>query len=226
MPCGPVRKPETSRLGLEGGIGDLGAVEGFQAVAGRIIEGNQAGHAALVGQDSGFAFHRDGGGFQAGGELIEGCGACDFPAEDLGARLDRAVDEQPLLAIVHAERAHRAGAVHGCMPIVMWRNWPSRRDSMRRRRDNRRPGFPCSFLRFPGSVRGGERHCNRAFDAGASRCRGDRIATPAATLSAAVIPTAARIAGRCACRAHARRPAAWCAGRRSSPCSGTQPGIA
>jgi len=43
---------------------------------------------------------------------VEGGAVGDLPSEDLGARLDGPVDEQALFAIVHAESAHRAGAVH------------------------------------------------------------------------------------------------------------------
>ena len=92
--------------GLERGLGYVGAVEGFQAVTGRIGEGDQPGHAALVGQRCGFAFHSNAGAVETGGEQIKRRGVGDFPAEDLGAGFDGAVDEQALFAVVHAERAH------------------------------------------------------------------------------------------------------------------------
>src|SRR5262249_40068790 len=78
---------------LEGGVGDLGAVEGFQTIAGRVNEGDQARHAALVSQRSGFAFHGDAGGFEAGGERVKCRGVGDFPAEDLGTRYEGPVDK-------------------------------------------------------------------------------------------------------------------------------------
>jgi hypothetical protein len=93
IPCGPVRKPETSRPDLKGGVGDLSAVEGFQAIAGGVDEGDQARHAALVSQRGEFTFHGDAGGFEAGGERVKCRGVGDFPAEDLGARYEGPVDK-------------------------------------------------------------------------------------------------------------------------------------
>src|SRR3954467_6355268 len=94
---------------LERGLGDVGAVEGLQAVTGRIGERDQPRYAALVGQRRRFAYHSKLGGFEAGGERIKRRGVGDFPAEDLAPGFNGAVDEQPLLAVVHPERAHRAG---------------------------------------------------------------------------------------------------------------------
>jgi hypothetical protein len=54
--------------GLERRVGYMGAVRGFQAVAGRISEGDQARHAAFVGQRCGFAFHSNTSGIKTGGE--------------------------------------------------------------------------------------------------------------------------------------------------------------
>jgi transposase len=113
--AGYTRRPASGGIGsrLEGGVGDMGAVEGFQAIAGRVSEGDQARHAALVGKRCGFAFHGNAGSFEAAGKRVECHSIGDFPAEDLGAGFDGAVDKQALLAIVHAEGTHRAGAIHG-----------------------------------------------------------------------------------------------------------------
>src|SRR4051794_38801810 len=53
--------------GLERGLGYVGAVEGFQAVAGRISEGDQPGYAAFISQRCGFAFYSNAGTIQTGG---------------------------------------------------------------------------------------------------------------------------------------------------------------
>ena len=75
-------------------------------------ESNQACHAALVSQRRGFAFHSNAGGFETGGERVKCRSVSDFPAEDLGTRFDGTVDEQALLAVIHAEGAHQAGPVN------------------------------------------------------------------------------------------------------------------
>ena len=94
------RAPRTERL-----VGDRRAPERLQPVAARVGEADQPAHAALVGQRRRLAPHRDGVRLQPRRQRIERRRVRHLEAEIALAIGERAIDDQPLLAVVHAERA-------------------------------------------------------------------------------------------------------------------------
>src|SRR5262252_2792406 len=112
MPCGPVRKPETSRPGLK----TVSAIWAPWKASKRLPAGSTKEIRSVTHRWSARA---------AGSHFTATPAASRRPASelraaalatsqpDLSARLNRAVDEQALFAVVHTEGTHRAGAVHG-----------------------------------------------------------------------------------------------------------------
>lgn len=58
-----------------------------------------------------FGYDTDAGLFQPRGEAVQGTGVGDFPAKETRAFAHRAVDDDALLAVVHAERQQRIAAL-------------------------------------------------------------------------------------------------------------------
>ena len=82
---------------------DLGAVEDLQPVADRVVEGDQAGDAPLVGERAGAARHLHAGLFEPRGKSVDGGGVRDLPAEKADALAAVRDHDDALLAVVHAE---------------------------------------------------------------------------------------------------------------------------
>src|ERR1700733_101015 len=97
---------------FEGRVRDHGTVERLQPVAGGVGERDHPGHAARVSQRGRLTLHSDPSLLKAARQRIEPRRICYLPAEHLGTRRDSTVDEQTLLAVIHAERARPAAAVH------------------------------------------------------------------------------------------------------------------
>ncbi len=111
MPSGPVRKPEIVRPGWNAVVGDRGAVERLQPVAGRIGEADQLAHETLIGQAAGSRRTATPAASSRGAERVERGGVRDLEAEIALAVGQRAVDDQALLAVVHAEGAAGVAAL-------------------------------------------------------------------------------------------------------------------
>ena len=69
-------------------------------------------HAALVGERAGAARHRDAVALELCRETIKRCRVGDFPAEERNALAAILGDDEPLLAVVHAEGQRAAALVH------------------------------------------------------------------------------------------------------------------
>ena len=97
--------------GLERIGGGLGAVEDFEPVADRVVEHDQVLDAALVGQRARAARDLDAGLFEMRRERVERGGVGDFPAVERRAFVLVGVDDDALLAVVHAQRERAAALV-------------------------------------------------------------------------------------------------------------------
>ena len=104
MPSGPVRKPEIERPGWNGSVGRLGAMEQLEAIAERIGEHDQVLHAPFVGERARAARDLDAGGIEPRRKRVERGRVRDFPAEEADALAAVGIDDDALLAVVHAER--------------------------------------------------------------------------------------------------------------------------
>ena len=94
--------------GLERLGGGFGAVKDFQPVAERIVEHDQILDVPLVGQRAGAVRDFDPAVVQMRGERIERRRIGDLPAEKADAFAAVGVDNDALLAVVHAEGERRA----------------------------------------------------------------------------------------------------------------------
>src|SRR5262245_50877020 len=102
--------------GLERLARALRAVEHFEPIAEWIGEGDQVLHTALVGERARAARHVNAMGFETRGKAIErGC-VSHLPAEKPNAFATVRSDQQPLLAVVHAEGEHAAALVYELHP--------------------------------------------------------------------------------------------------------------
>jgi hypothetical protein len=110
-PSGPVRKPEIERPGPEWFGRGLGAVEQFEPVAKRIVEHDQVAHVAFVGQRAGAARYLDLVSLQMCRDGVERRGVGDLPAEEADTLAAVGIDDDALLAVVHAEGERRARLV-------------------------------------------------------------------------------------------------------------------
>src|SRR5215831_2630861 len=90
----------------------LRAMEYFQPVAERIGEGDHIPHAPLVGERARAARHHDAVALEPGRKAIESSCVSNLPAEKADAFTAIFRDDQPLLAVVHAEGEHAAALVH------------------------------------------------------------------------------------------------------------------
>ena len=88
----------------------LGAVEQFEPVADRIAGHDQVLDPPLVGERAGAARHRDAGLLKPPGDGIEGRRIRHLPAEEAQPFAAIRIDDDALLAVVHAE-GHRARAL-------------------------------------------------------------------------------------------------------------------
>ena len=112
--------PKPKRSGAETGdvaarperrLVDLGAPKRLEPVAFGIAEGNQPAHAPRIGQCRRLCRHLDARRFQLRRQRIERSGVRHFPAEEARAFAHRAVDHDPLLAVVHPEGQQRIAAL-------------------------------------------------------------------------------------------------------------------
>ena len=99
------------RPGLNGSVGGLGAVEDLQAVAGRVVEHDQVLDVPLLGERARAARDLGAGGLDPRREGVERGGVRDLPAEEADALAAVGVDDEPLLAVVHAEGERRTALV-------------------------------------------------------------------------------------------------------------------
>src|SRR5262249_22043896 len=98
--------------GLERLARALRAMEHFQAVAERVGERDEVFHAPLVGERTRAARHFYAMALETGRQAIKrGC-VRDLPPETPDAFAAVFGDDQPLLAVVHAEGEHAAALVH------------------------------------------------------------------------------------------------------------------
>jgi hypothetical protein len=87
-------------------------VEGFHAVAGRIAERNHLGSATLVRHGSRFTPDRDASRLQPCSQCVESRRVGDLLTEKLLSVGKAAVEDEALLAIVHAEGPHGAATIN------------------------------------------------------------------------------------------------------------------
>ena len=97
-------------------IGDLTTVERLHTVAGRIAEGNHLSGATLVRHGGAFPPHRDAGLFQPRRQRIEGRASATSQPKKRSPSGQPAVDDQALLAVIHAEGTHGAAAINRLKP--------------------------------------------------------------------------------------------------------------
>ena len=103
---------EAERAGAEAGdraagaerrVGDLGAIKCLEPIAGGIPERNQAANAPVIGERLRLGDNLDLGSFQPGRQSVQRRRIGNLPAEEALAFRHRAVDDNALLAVVHAE---------------------------------------------------------------------------------------------------------------------------
>ncbi|MEY9474358.1 hypothetical protein ABH992_006757 [Bradyrhizobium yuanmingense] len=111
MPSAPVRKPEIRRPGPERLARKLRLAKSLQPVAGRVSERDQLGDMPLVSECARTSDHPDAMAFEPSCQLIQFDGRRNFPSHHRKASIAAAVDDQPLLAVVHAEGPHLAAAI-------------------------------------------------------------------------------------------------------------------
>ena len=125
-------EPEIGRPGLKGCRRKLRPVEGFEWIARGIAERDQLGHMPLIGQRARSARDLDAGVVEPAGKTIELGAGCNLPARHAQAGIAAAVDDQPLLAVVHAEGTHAAAAIDLLHPeqvgSAIWLHWSSCKD--------------------------------------------------------------------------------------------------
>src|SRR5215472_9011327 len=97
-------------------IGDLTTVKCLHTVTGRVAEGNYFSGATLVRHGGGFPPHCDAGLFQPRRQCIERRRVRDLPAEKTLAIRQPTIDNQALLSVVHAERAHVTATIDRLKP--------------------------------------------------------------------------------------------------------------
>src|ERR1051326_347203 len=103
MPSGPVRKPEIERPGRNGSVAVSAPWKISQPVAERVGERDQIRNWALVGQRAAAARNLDPCAFEMRRQCIECSRVGDFPAEERDALAAVGIDDDALLAVVHAE---------------------------------------------------------------------------------------------------------------------------
>ena len=99
------------RPGLNGSAARLGAMECLEPVTDRIGKNDQVPDAAFLGQCAGSARHPDAVFFQMPSQFIERLGVGDFPAVERRAFVLVGMDDDALLAVVHAQRQRAAALV-------------------------------------------------------------------------------------------------------------------
>src|SRR5579883_961957 len=109
-------KARNRAAGLERIARYLGAVKNLEPVGHRIVEHDQILDMALVGQRPRSALDPDVVVLKMRGEGVECRGVGDFPAEKADALPAIGVDDQPLLAVVHAKSQRRARLVDALQP--------------------------------------------------------------------------------------------------------------
>ena len=111
MPSGPVRNPEIGRPGRKGSLASGGPVERLEPVARRVLEQDEVGDVALVGQAAGRAADLGSMRIEPRRQRVEGGRVRRLPTEEGEALALVAGHDQALLAVVHAKGPHRAAAV-------------------------------------------------------------------------------------------------------------------
>ena len=106
-----MRKPEIERPGLNAAV-DLSAVKCFETIACRIAKRNQAANAPGVCERLRFGCNVDLGLFEPDRERLQRRRVGDLPAEEARTFGHRAVDDDALLTVIHAERQQRRAALH------------------------------------------------------------------------------------------------------------------
>ena len=86
-------------------------MENFEPVAAGIVEHDQVRHAPLVGERARAACDFDPARLDARRHRVERGGVRNLPTEKADALPAVGVDDEPLLAIIHAEGKARAGLV-------------------------------------------------------------------------------------------------------------------
>src|ERR1043166_5630862 len=89
----------------------LGAMENLHAIADRVGEHDQVLHAPLVGERTRTPGDLHTASFEPDAERIERGRIRDFPAEETDAGAAVLIDDDALLAVVHAEREARRALV-------------------------------------------------------------------------------------------------------------------
>ena len=104
------------RPGTNGVARDLGAVEHLDARAGRVLQHDQVLHVPLVGERARAARDLHAGALRASPRAPPGGRVRDLPAEKADALPAVGVDDDALLAVVHAERHRGARLVDALQP--------------------------------------------------------------------------------------------------------------
>ena len=91
-------------------------MENLDPVADRIVQHDEVLHAALVGECARAARDLDAGAIEVRREPLERRGVGDLPAEEADAFAAVGLDDDALLAVVHAERERGAALVDGLQP--------------------------------------------------------------------------------------------------------------
>jgi hypothetical protein len=105
-----------SAAGLERLARGLAAVENLKPVAERVVKNDQILDVTLVGKGAGALCDLDAVLFEMGRDRVKRRGIGHFPAEEADAFAAVGIDDNALLAIVHAERQRRARFVDGLQP--------------------------------------------------------------------------------------------------------------
>src|ERR1700676_5226202 len=103
--------------GLERGVGDMGAMESFQAVAGRVREGDQVRHTTLVSQRSGFVSATPAPSRRAASVSSAAALATSQPKTWVPASMARSMNRRCLRSSIRKARIELARSTD-CMPIL------------------------------------------------------------------------------------------------------------
>src|SRR5579871_2635096 len=123
----PSAKSRNQAAGAKWRIGNGGTVKNFQTISGWIVERDQARHKALVRKLGLLTLHDNAGPLQSCGKRLNCRRVRDLPAVVIHTTGQIAIEHKALLAVIHAESARSAAAIHSfhtkapcrqCRPIV------------------------------------------------------------------------------------------------------------